>query len=758
MEHHQNQISKKLALYILLFSSLITLVLTGVQLLMDYRFGIDVIHQRLEQIENTSIDSFEQALWTLNNKSVDLQLQGLSKINDVVRVELIDIHGELVKSYTGVDGESFKNRRYPLYYLFRDQQNYLGTVVVYVTKAQLFQRLIDKTLVILMTQALKTFFVTLFIMALFQYLVTRHIHKISEFTRKISLTSDPEPLSLNRISGKTHTIDELDLLVNSINDMQGNLIKIYHNLLESKAEVANSDARFGTIFDSIDDAVVFADNDRKIIHVNRAFHNLFQYSDEELVGRTTQMIYANPDEYGVQGKSRYHVKGSLDDVYEVNYRRKDGSEFPSETRGVHVTTEDGVHIGFLGIIHDISEKIETQERNQYLQRQLLQAQKMESIGQLTGGIAHDFNNILSIVLGHTELAVSKYRSGDYESIGHYLNRINEAALRARDLVAKLLQFGRGTAVESVNLSINQVIEGSLKILKGSLPSSIKVITELSEDLPAISADSVQIEQVLLNLCINARDAMHSSGTLTLRTTLQLAEKQNCSACAAPIDGQFVVLEVCDTGSGIAPEIIDSLFEPFSSTKEKSLGGGLGLSVIHGILHQHGAHIRFSTKIDKGTCFYLYFPCSSSPYVDYSVDATDLPQSESLAVEESISSKQSGESHLLIVDDEEAILEILTEVISEDGYKVEGYLSPLLALTAFRGDPQGYNYLVTDNTMPEMTGVELVNAIHEINPDVPVIICSGNPDQIDSSLLSYPAQVRIMTKPIDIPQLMKQLRS
>lgn len=755
MVHHQGQISKKMALYILLFSSLITLVLTGVQLLIDYRFGIDVIDQRLEQIENTNIDSFEQALWTLNNRSVDLQLQGLSKINDVIRVELTDSNGDVVKVYSGIEGKPFKNRRYPLYYLFRDQQNYLGTVIVYVTKAQLFQRLIDKTLIILATQALKTFFVTLFILLLFQYLVTRHIHKIAEFTRNISLTNRYKPLELERAQKRGHADDELDLLVSSINAMQRNLTTIYRNLLESKAEVASSDARFGTIFDSIDDAIIFADNDRKIIHVNRAFHNLFQYSDEELVGNTTQMIYANPDDYGLQGKRHFHVEGSLDSAFEVNYRRKDGSEFPSENRAAHVTTESGMHIGFLGIIHDISDKIATQERYKQLQRQLLQAQKMESIGQLTGGIAHDFNNILAIVLGHTELAINKCQSGDYEGIARYLKRINEAALRARELVAKLLQFGRGTAVESVNLSINQVIGDSLKLLKGSLPSSIRVITELGESLPMISIDSVQIEQVLLNLCINARDAMESSGTLTLRTTLQRAENHNCSACAAPIDGQFVVLEVCDTGSGIAPTIVDSLFEPFASTKEMSLGGGLGLSVIHGILHQHGAHIRFTTKIGKGTCFYLYFP-GVSP-AEKEIDAIGPPQTKALKIDSRKSSEQIGERHLLIVDDEEAILEILTEVISEEGYKVEGHLSPLSALEAFRSDPHGYDYLVTDNTMPEMSGVELVNAIHETNSGVPVIICSGNPDQIDSGLLRYPGKVRIMSKPLDIPQLIDQLR-
>ena len=249
---HQNKISRKLALYILLFSSLITLILTGVQLFLDYRYGINVIHQRLEQIANTNIDAFEHALWTLNMSSVELQLQGLSKINDVVNVELIGTSGEVVRSYSGVDGKPFESRRYPLYYLFRDQQNYLGTVVVSVTKAQLFQRLIDKTLIILMNQAIKTFIVTLFIVMLFQHLVTRHIRRIAEFARSIDFLHEIEPLKLERAEKENRVDDELDLLVNSINDMQHNLVEIFRNLTESKDDAARSDARFESIFNSID--------------------------------------------------------------------------------------------------------------------------------------------------------------------------------------------------------------------------------------------------------------------------------------------------------------------------------------------------------------------------------------------------------------------------------------------------------------------------------------------------------------------------
>lgn len=742
--HYHKRISRKLALYVLLFSSLITLVMTGIQLLVDYRYGVDVIHQRLDQIANTNIDSFEQALWTLNEKSVDLQLQGLSKINDVVKVELTDLDGQVLKTYSGIEGKPFESRSYPLNYTYRGQGNYLGSVIVYVTKAQLIQHLIDKTLIILGSQAVKTFIVTLFILMTFQYLVTKHLRHISEYARRINLLKELEPLKLRRDSTSSNNGDELDLLVNSINNMQQNLIGVYNKLLKSKGDAARSEARFETIFDSITDAVLFADNDRRMIHLNRAFYKMFQYSEDELVGNTTQMIYASPNEYEKQGKMRFHLGAkSKDKVYKVNYRRKDGSIFPSETLSTHVVTVDGTHIGFLGIIHDISEKIEAQKINKQLQQQLLHAQKMKSIGQLTGGIAHDFNNILGIILGNLDLL--KRQIGEDDKAQKRLMTIQKSAERAVNLTRQLLGFSRQQAAQKVVTDINQVVRNMDSLIIRSVTPAVEAEHHLTDDLWLTDIDPGDFEDALLNMVINARDAMPDGGRLILETRNCTLDAAYCEQNLGAKPGDYVQLSISDSGEGISPEQKERIFEPFFTTKPRGEGNGLGLAMVYGFTKRSGGYIEVKSKQKIGTTFFLYLPRSKRlelPVQPVGKQVEVLPQ---------------GYGTILVVDDEEDLLELAQTSLEIGGYRVLTATSGKEALQRLAEDST-IDLLFSDIVMPGgINGYELAEEATINRPDLKVLLTSGYTEKVVAHKGQSSFSADLLKKPYTQEELAQRLR-
>lgn len=745
---YRKQISRRLALYLLLFSSLITLILTGIQLLLDYRYGIDIIHQRLQQIANTNIASFEQASWTFNEKSIDLQLEGLSKINDVVRVELKGPHGEVLKSYTGISGEPIATRSYPLNYLYRGQQNYLGELVVQVTDARLIQHLIDKLLIILGTQAIKTFFVTLFILVIFQYLVTEHLQRIAEYALRVNPLQRFEPLDLNR-RVKNHTKDdELDLLVESINSMQYKLIDFHNNLLQSRTDAARSEARFETIFESIDDAVLFADKDHKIVHVNRSFCRQFQYSRQELVGQEPQLIHADPDDSIEAAAERSHDGSRAPgDPMEIRYRRRDDTEFTGETVGAPVITAEGTHIGYLLIIRDITEKIEVRELNRQLQRQLLHAQKMESIGQLTGGIAHDFNNILGIVIGNLDL-LQREVAGQGEA-ARLIDSTQKSAQRATDLTRQLLSFSLQQPARQVVTDINKVIVGMESLIARSVTPEVEVEHKLAANLWMTEIDPGDFEDALLNMVINARDAMPGGGKLILETRNCALDELHCRYNPGCHPGDYVQLAVSDSGEGMTLEQQESIFEPFYTTKPRGKGTGLGLAMVYGFIKRSGGFIKVHSGQNLGSTFRLYLPRAANAHsVQPHRSAAGQPQMPAAF--------RTGT--ILVVDDEKELLALTRTFLEQLGHRVMTAGDAREALACLAANPT-IDLLISDVVMPGgMNGYELAEQATRDRPELKVLLASG---YIDKSVVKpgqAPYSATLLSKPYTLAELEQRVRA
>lgn len=747
MKRLKSKISKVLIIYIVLFSSVITLILTAIQLRLDYNDGINFIHQRINQVKLTNIASITQSLWTLDHSSIQIQLDGLSRINDIIYVKITSHDNELIAEAGEINTENTITESITLSQKYREKDTYLGTLTIIATKENIYQQLLDTVIVILISQAIKTFLVSIFILFLFYYLVTRHLEKIAEYSAKLELTSKPEPLVLLRTGFKKYHDDELKRVVDSINRMSNNIYTAYNELILNQKELSEREAKFSAIYDAISDAVVLVDIDRQIIQTNPAFISQFGYSSEELKGHTTQMLYANPDEYWKQGKERYNSNvHSKTSIYKVEYRRKDGSTFPSETLGGAITLEDGIQIGYIGIIRDISGRILAEKQEQQLQQRLQQSQKIEAIGQLTGGIAHDFNNILASILGYSELSMMALEKYNDENLNDYIQQINLAGERARDLVAQMLAFSRSNPGEPQRIELPDLIKEVVSLLRPTIPTSIELLTEIDEQAPPVLMDNTQMHQMLMNLCINARDSMKNDGTLTIKLSYVSNADDICTSCKDIIKGEYVKLSIKDTGGGIKPEILDTIFEPFVSTKEVGKGTGMGLSVVHGILHKHNSHIVVESELNSGSSFHLFIP----PLNEINTTTNNETQNNKTILNDG------NQKHILVVDDEESIAIFLQELLRRYNYKVTYTTSSKHALEIFKDSATEIDLIITDQTMPELSGTEMIKQIFEVKSDIPVILCSGYSENIDEKAALDLGFTKYMEKPINSKKMIQTL--
>lgn len=390
-----------------------------------------------------------------------------------------------------------------------------------------------------------------------------------------------------------------------------------------------------------------------------------------------------------------------------------------------------------------------------LQRQLQQAQKMEAIGQLTGGIAHDFNNILASILGFTGLALERHVRDEDVELREYLGEVYHAGERARDLITQMLAFSRGGSNESQRVVLQPLVKEAVKMLRATLPSTIKLSTEFDKDVPAVVLDPVQLHQVVMNLCINARDATGGKGHIDIRVrhirdigrgeqpaqtdASILGVHDTCNSCHADITaGEYVELSVHDTGTGMNKDQLSRIFQPFFTTKEVGKGSGMGLSMAHGIVHQHGGHILVDSVPGVGTTFRVLFPAADSmPTQDQGIEGTTKRITEKL-----------HSAHILIVDDEISVGRFMGDLFESRGYRVMVMSDAQAALDLFTDNPNAFDLVVTDQTMPELTGVELTQKLLDLRSELPVILCTGHSEQVDEARARELGVRGYLTKPME----------
>ena len=408
-----------------------------------------------------------------------------------------------------------------------------------------------------------------------------------------------------------------------------------------------------------------------------------------------------------------HLKEDVPYAVEYRIRKKDGAYQWWSARGTAVRRPDGTPYRWIGTVTDISKDKLAEEERQKLESQLRQAQKMEAIGTLAGGIAHDFNNILSIIFGYSELAMGEK---DPEKCRQHLKELRKGAERAKELVSQILAFSRKTEQQKQPLQLSLIVKEALKLLRSSIPSTIEIRQNIAST-GKVLADSTQIHQVIMNLCTNAYHAMRETGG-TLGVSLEEIEigpEDYVHANLSP--GRYLRLTVSDTGCGIDPKIIEKIFEPYFTTKKLGEGTGMGLAVVHGIVKSHHGHITVYSEPGKGSSFHVYLPLTKE-------DAAVLP------VEAGLEDLRGKGERILFIDDEESICKIAAAMLSMNGYQVAIFANGALALAEFEKEPARFDLVITDMTMPSMTGAELAQKILAMRPEIPVILCTGQSELIN----------------------------
>ena len=396
----------------------------------------------------------------------------------------------------------------------------------------------------------------------------------------------------------------------------------------------------------------------------------------------------------------------------------------------------------VGLFQDISDRREAALQRERLEHQLQQAQKMDALGKLTGGIAHDFNNILASILGFTSLAQAQVVAGGTEGrMGEYLGAVMAAAERARELVTKMLAFSRNAPREDLQeVDPAPLLAEVARMMESIIPSSIELSLELPAAPVAALLDPSDLHQLLVNLIVNARDALgeqHGRVGVSLKAPRHV--RGVCSACHVEMDDLYVEIEVADSGAGIDPAILSRIFDPFFTTKAAGKGTGMGLSVVHGVMHRGRGHVLVESVPGQGARFRLFFP-----------PAREVGQAEPAPASEATpppGQEQGGGQRLLLVDDEPMVLSFLAELFRMNGYTVDTAGDGVEALSLLRQDPKAYRLLLTDQTMPRMTGTELSLKLRELRPDLPIVLCTGFSDSVNEQTAQALGIRYFLNKPV-----------
>ncbi len=577
------------------------------------------------------------------------------------------------------------------------------------------------------------------------------LYKARQFAKPISqLTRGAEQVKGRNfdISINVKSDDELELLSDAFNDMVKE-IRVYSDELEHKVdqlkkadlEIRKSNVLLNAVMDGASDAIFIKDLKHRYLMANRAACDAFDQPVENVLGHTDYDLLPMESADYIHAQEETVIELGIETRSDLKLNTSKGDTYWLVNNGPYLD-KDGNIIGLIGIARDITQYKKTEKEKEALESELRQSHKMEAVGTLAGGIAHDFNNILAAIMGYSEMIGFELSEDSAEK--QYIAEVMKASNRAKNLVKQILAFSRKSEQSRSPVQFQIVLKEALQLLRASIPTTIEIKSEIEGDCGDIYADATQIHQVIMNICTNAAQAMDDKGGV-MTVTLNQKELSKDSIQNEPHLklGRYIRFSVQDTGMGIEKDIEERIFDPYFTTKEIGKGSGMGLSVVHGIVKNHDGIITVESILGKGTVFNVYFPVIQER------------QFKQLDIEVPI---PKGTESIMVVDDEEAMIDITKRRLEKIGYKVTAINSSVKALEIFKADPLAFDLIITDQTMPHMTGETLAKKMMDIKEDISIILCTGYSSKMDSEAAKEIGIKSFLLKPVDLRGLATTIRT
>ena len=530
-----------------------------------------------------------------------------------------------------------------------------------------------------------------------------------------------------RLYRKDMSIIWVSINARPIYDSKGQLLH-FEGLVQDITQRKKTETQLqqlSTAVEQVADCIMITDREGRISYVNPSFEKIKGYNQTELAGKEPWILSVDAREKMVNDTIWQTVNSGKTWTGRVISKKKNGGAIIEDATISPIKSDSGRFLGYVSVNRDVTEKAK-------IENQLRQAQKMEAIGTLAGGIAHDFNNILGVIIGCSELVLQSIP--DTTTAKKDMETVLDAALRAKSLTSQILTFSRQSEGESRPLLLSPFIKEIVKFLRATLPMTIDMRIETEASSGAVLSDPIQIQQILMNLCTNAAQAIGSGGGKLEITLCDVdIDAKEVSRLPELEAGPYIKLTVKDNGHGIPEDIIHRIFDPFFTTKKVGEGTGLGLSVVHGIVKKLNGAVFVDSKVGEGAIFRVFLPRLEHPDIEIAIEqVSDLPR---------------GQESILLVDDEAVLCDIMQRILSGLGYHVEAQTSPMKALEVFRNNPHRFNLLIADQTMQEMTGTMLIEAVRNIRLALPVILCTGLKDSSMETAAKAAGVDRTLAKPI-----------
>ncbi len=527
-----------------------------------------------------------------------------------------------------------------------------------------------------------------------------------------------------------------DLIDTPLKQADGTVFKleIFRDMTERK-RLEDERSQLLQAIDQSSETIVITDKDGTIKYTNPAFEKISGYTCEEAIGQNPRILKSGQQDDLFYAELWHTLAGG--EVWRGRFinKKKDETLYIEDATISPVYNTSGEVVNYIAVKRDITHEVELEE-------QLRQKYKMEAIGVLAGGMAHNFNNNLAIILGNVEL--SQLKLPPDSEVAALLKNAKIAILRSRDLIQQILTYSSKGAYNKTSIQLPEIVDETLKLLQSTIPSTIKVrrtVSMSSRDI-TIHGDSSQIQEILVNLCNNAMYAMDEEGDLTISLEMVDLKQKDIPAQYQCLPGCYSKLSVQDNGSGMSRETVGKIFDPFFTTKGVDEGTGVGLSTVQGIVDQHGGLIKVKSTLGEGTSFELYFPIIERRKKGRALVVQELPR---------------GTEKILFLDDDEMLANVWSKILSEYGYRVSIITSSTEALKLFTANPEYFDLVITDQTMPELSGKELIKELLNVRPDLPTILCTGYSTKINEDDTKKLGIKAFCMKPLDLPKLLQTVR-